>query len=138
MHLKSSEAKARNIAEKTGALPAGPREATRSASAGKRAAQRTTLQRARDYVLDDVNQIRALVLKSLVLQWRQWKTNLCQLIFPAICCAFIFLLQVIFAALNQTVFPPDKRIVVFNTTSTSMSAMQSSASSTSVLAQAQN
>jgi hypothetical protein len=32
--------------------------------------QRTQLQRLRDSMLDDINQIRALVLKNLVLQWR--------------------------------------------------------------------
>ena len=48
----------------------------------------------------DLNQIRALFLKSFFLQLKQYKTNICQLLFPVFCLLFIFILQ---AVLNTLV-----------------------------------
>ncbi|KAL9657109.1 hypothetical protein ABK040_002735 [Willaertia magna] len=48
----------------------------------------------------DFNQIHALFSKSLFLQIRQYRTNLCQLLFPMFCLLFIFILQ---AVLNTLV-----------------------------------
>lgn len=43
----------------------------------------------------DVHQLGALSMKSITLQARQYKTNCCQLLFPVILLAFVFLLQLL-------------------------------------------
>ncbi|KAF0981213.1 hypothetical protein FDP41_013001 [Naegleria fowleri] len=52
-------------------------------------------------VARDLNQVRALFMKSLFLQFRQYKTNICQLLFPVMCLVFIFILQVVLNTLVQ-------------------------------------
>lgn len=44
---------------------------------------------------DAWNQTKALTLKNLTLQRRQWKTNLCQLFLPIVCLLCIFILNII-------------------------------------------
>ena len=39
------------------------------------------------------NQNKALTIKSLILQVRQWKTNLAQIILPIVCLLCIFVLD---------------------------------------------
>jgi ABC-type multidrug transport system ATPase subunit len=46
-------------------------------------------------MMDAWNQTKALTLKNLTLQRRQWKTNLCQLFLPIVCLLCIFILNII-------------------------------------------
>jgi hypothetical protein len=54
-----------------------------------------------------LSQIRALVDKSFLLQFRQWKTNLVQFLFPLFIIILIVLLQLVFNIIrNRTLFTP--------------------------------
>lgn len=72
------------------------------------------------FITDDLRQIRALTLKSLVLQWRQWKTNLIQLLLPIACLAFIFGMQQLISYLQTSTTPEDQRNVRVDTTKLSL------------------
>ncbi|KAG2382160.1 hypothetical protein C9374_005362 [Naegleria lovaniensis] len=75
-------------------------------------------------VARDLNQIRALFLKSLFLQFRQYKTNLCQLLFPVMCLVFIFILQAVLNTLVQGFFNAAGTDGVFKINATSLELSQ--------------
>lgn len=64
---------------------------------------------ASNILRDGFNQTKALTIKSLILQKRMWKTNLCQIFLPIICLVFIFILDVAVTAVikrNLDLFKP--------------------------------
>lgn len=74
------------------------------------------------FIKDDLRQIRALVLKSLTLQWRQWKTNIIQLLLPIVCLTFIFGMQLLITFLQTTTTPEDKQNIRIDTVGVSLIA----------------
>lgn len=74
------------------------------------------------FITDDLRQIRALTLKSLSLQLRQWKTNIIQLLLPIACLAFIFGMQQLVTFLQYTTTPEDQRDIRIDTVGISLTA----------------
>ncbi|KAL9642897.1 hypothetical protein ABK040_010592 [Willaertia magna] len=61
-------------------------------------------------LLKDLNQVRALFLKSFFLQLRQYKSNIFQMFFPVFCLLFIFILQTITNTVSDDIVNDTKKI----------------------------
>ncbi|EFC42636.1 predicted protein [Naegleria gruberi] len=74
----------------------------------------------------ELNQVRALLYKSLMLQMKQYKSNICQLIFPVICLMFIYVLQIVANRLIAGFFTGNEgaaAVVRINSTSVELSQL---------------
>jgi ABC-type multidrug transport system ATPase subunit len=86
-------------------------------------AQVKTYEPTKNRLLKELYQIRGLFLKSWILQLRQYKTNICQLLLPILVLIFIFILQLLVNVLIRNIAAPTESKV--NASPTSMDQIHS-------------